>query len=109
MSADELALKFSSAPAEALIGKLPVAEVREALADEVSDEVAEQLYMEHSFELECESQRADAANDLAVKYETVANEYGTAIKRALTLSPEAAQDVLKKALEDFPGYGRDAV
>ena len=35
MSANDLALRFSSAPAEALIGVLPVLEVKEALREEV--------------------------------------------------------------------------
>ncbi|WP_275257557.1 hypothetical protein [Citrobacter farmeri] len=39
MSANELALRFSTAPAEQLIGILPVLEVKEALRDEVEDDV----------------------------------------------------------------------
>jgi hypothetical protein len=43
MSANDLALKFSTAPAEQLIGVLPVLEVKEALHDEVEDEVLNEV------------------------------------------------------------------
>ena len=38
MSANELALRYSSAPAEELIGILPVLEAKEALREEVEEE-----------------------------------------------------------------------
>lgn len=85
MSADELALRFSSTPAEQLIGRLPVHEVKEAFAEEAEEAACDKCYAEHKFELEAEEERADKANDLALKFEEVANAYGTAIKLALTL------------------------
>ncbi|EKZ5661540.1 hypothetical protein REX01_000671, partial [Klebsiella aerogenes] len=45
MSANELALKFSTAPAEQLIGVLTVHEVKEALHDEVEEEVQSEVWM----------------------------------------------------------------
>lgn len=52
MSANELALKFSTAPAEQLVGVLPVLEVKEALRDEVEEEVQGEVWMEHEFAME---------------------------------------------------------
>ncbi len=107
MSADELALRFSSTPAEQLIGRLPVHEVKEAFAEEAEEAACDKCYAEHKFELEAEEERADKANDLALKFEEVANAYGTAIKLALTLPPDEARRVLEDAIEDNPGYGRE--
>ena len=45
MSANDLALRFSSAPAEALIGVLPVLEVKEALREEVESDVMDEVWM----------------------------------------------------------------
>ena len=72
MSANELALRFSTAPAEQLIGRLPVLEVKEALWQEVEDEVLTEVYQEHEFEMEAVSEQTDAANRLASKFELVA-------------------------------------
>ncbi|EDW9825598.1 hypothetical protein GTR05_004827 [Salmonella enterica] len=107
MSADELALKFSSAPPEQLIGRVPLHDVREAFAEEAADAAYDELWIEHKFELEAEEERADKANDLALKFEGVANAYATAIKLALTSPPDEARRVLENAIEDHPGYGRE--
>lgn len=108
MSANELALKFSSAPAEQLIGVLPVLEVKEALRGEVEEDVMDEVWQEHQFEMEAVEEQADEANRLARELEVVAEDFGTAIKRAITFLPEGeAQTILHDALEDHPGYGRD--
>lgn len=107
MSANELELRFSTAPAEQLIGKLPVLEVKEALWQEVEDEVLTEVYQEHEFEMEAVSEQTDAANRLASKFELVAETFGTAIRLALTLPPAEAKQILQDAIDDNPGYGRE--
>ncbi|EPL0490588.1 TPA: hypothetical protein OPR07_000377 [Citrobacter koseri] len=62
MSANELALRFSTAPAEQLIGVLPVREVKEALRDEVEDDVLGEVWTEHNFEMEAVEVLTDAIN-----------------------------------------------
>lgn len=109
MSANELALRFSSAPAEQLIGVLPVLEVKEALRGEVEDEVLDDVWQEHQFEIEAVEEQTEEANRLARKFELAAEELGTAIKLALTLPYGEAIQVLQDAIEDNPGYGRDPV
>ncbi len=109
MSANELALKYSSAPAESLIGVLPVMEVKEALRDEVEDDVYGELSVEHRFEIEALEDQNDEANRLALKFELVAESFGTAIKLALTLPHGEAIQVLRDVIEDNPGYGREPV
>lgn len=107
MSANELALRFSTAPAEQLIGRLPVLEVKEALWQEVEDEVLTEVYQEHEFEMEAVSEQTDAANRLASKFELVAETLGNAIRLALTLPPVEAKQILQDAIDDNPGYGRE--
>ncbi|BDH46435.1 hypothetical protein TUM12370_24790 [Salmonella enterica subsp. enterica serovar Choleraesuis] len=91
MSANELALKFSNATAEDLIGKLSVLEVKEHIRDEVEDDVSAQLWQEHEFEIEA--------------IEMVAHGLAKAIKDALPLSHKEAKKVLQKALDDWAGWG----
>ena len=105
MSANELALRFSTAPAEQLIGLLPVYEVKEALWQEVEDEVLDEVFQEHEFEMEAVAEQTEAAHRLARKFEVVAESFGTAIKLALTLPHDEAMRVLNDVLEDNPGYG----
>ncbi|ECH9540588.1 hypothetical protein ABN36_18165 [Salmonella enterica subsp. enterica] len=93
MSADELALKFSSAPPEQLIGRVPLHDVREAFAEEAADAAYDELWIDHKFELEATEEITDA--------------YATAIKKALTLPYDEAQKVLQAVINDNPGYGRD--
>ncbi|HDR2525894.1 TPA: hypothetical protein QCI36_000859 [Enterobacter ludwigii] len=93
MSANDLALKFSTAPAEQLIGVLPVLEVKEALYDEVSDDVMNEVCTEHGFEIEFIEQTCDA--------------FATAMKLAIKQSAKEARATLKAALNEYPGYGRD--
>lgn len=109
MSANELALRYSSAPAEELIGILPVLEVKEALREEVEEEVLDDVWQEHQFEIEAVQEQTDEANRLAQKFELAAESFGTAIKLALTLPYDEAIQVLQDAIEDNPGYGRDPV
>ncbi|CAM6783038.1 Ead/Ea22-like family protein [Leclercia adecarboxylata] len=109
MSANELALRYSSAPAEELIGILPVLEVKEALREEVEEEVLDDVWQEHQFEIEAVQEQTDEANRLAQKFEIAAESFGTAIKLALTLPYGEAIQVLQDAIEDNPGYGRDPV
>lgn len=106
MSANELALRFSSAPAEQLIGVLPVQEVKEALWQEVEDEVLSEVSCEHQFELDEVEERAEEANRLANEFQEVAEDFGTAIRLALTLPHDEAQQVLADVIDDNPGYGR---
>ncbi|WP_297207403.1 hypothetical protein [uncultured Pluralibacter sp.] len=108
MSANELALRFSSAPAEQLIGVLPVLEVKEALREEVEDDVLNEVWQEHQFEMDAVEEQADEANRLASKFELVAEAFGTAIKQAVQLLPNCeVKTILNDALEEHPGYGRD--
>ncbi|EKP1128730.1 MULTISPECIES: hypothetical protein [Klebsiella] len=93
MSANDLALKFSTAPAEQLIGALPVLEVKEALHDEVEDEILSEVMMEHKFELEAT--------------EEITNAFATAMKLALTQPAKTAKATLRKALKEYPGYGQE--
>lgn len=109
MSADELALRYSSAPAEHLIGRLPVLEVKEALRQEVEDDVLNEVWQEHQFEMDAVEEQSEEANRLARKFELVAETFATAIKLALTLQPAEARQVLQDAIDDNPGYGRDPV
>lgn len=105
MSANELALRFSSAPAEQLIGILPVLEVKEALRGEVEEEV----WQEHQFEMDAVEEETQEANRLAQKFELAAESFGTAIKLALTLPHGEAIQVLRDVIENNPGYGREPV
>ncbi|ENF7816948.1 hypothetical protein ABR157_002728 [Enterobacter soli] len=107
MSANELALRFSSAPAEQLIGVLPVLEVKEALRSEVEEDVLDDVWQEHQFEMDAVEEQVSAANRLASKFELAAETLGTAIRLAITLPYEEAIQVLKDAIEDNPGYGQD--
>lgn len=93
MSANELALKFSTAPAEQLIGVLPVLEVKEALHDEVEDEVLNEVWMEHKLEMDATEEVVDA--------------FATAMKLALTQPEKTAKATLRKALNEYPGYGQE--
>lgn len=93
MSANELALKFSTAPAEQLVGVLPVLEVKEALRDEVEEEVQGEVWMEHEFAMEAAEQVTDAL--------------ATAMKLAITQPAKAAKAILRKALKEYPGYGQE--
>jgi hypothetical protein len=93
MSANELALKFSTAPAEQLVGVLPVLEVKEALRDEVEEEVQGEVWMEHEFAIEAAEQVTDAL--------------ATAMKLAITQPAKAAKATLRKALKEYPGYGQE--
>jgi len=109
MSANELALRFSSAPAEQLIGILPVLEVKEALRGEVEEEVLEEVWQEHQFEMDAVEEETQEANRLAQKFELAAESFGTAIKLALTLPHGEAIQVLRDVIENNPGYGREPV
>lgn len=109
MSANELALRFSSAPAEQMIGILPVLEVKEALRSEAEDDVMDEVWQEHQFEMEAVEDQTEEANRLAQKFELVAETFGTAIKLAITLPHAEAIKVLQDAVEDNPGYGQDPV
>ena len=109
MSANELALRFSSAPAEQMIGILPVLEVKEALRSEVEDDVMDEVWQEHQFEMEAVEEQTEEANRLAQKFELIAETFGTAIKLAITLPHVEAIKVLQDAVEDNPGYGLDPV
>ena len=51
MSANDLALRFSSAPAEALIGVLPVLEVKKHYVKKLKG-VMDEVWTEHNFEME---------------------------------------------------------
>lgn len=95
MSANELALRYSTAPAEQLIGILPVREVKEALWQEVEDEVLDEVFNEHEFELEA----------VAV----VAESFGTAIKLAMKQPSAEAMQTLRMVIENNPGYGQEPV
>ncbi|HCB2459803.1 hypothetical protein [Klebsiella aerogenes] len=95
MSADELALKFSTAPAEELIGVLSVVEVKEAIHDEVEEEVQRDVWMEHNFAIEATEEVTDA--------------FATAMKLALTQPAKAARATLRKVLKEYPGYGTEPV
>jgi len=107
MSANELALRYSSAPAEQLIGVLPVLEVKEALRGEVEDDVMAEVWQEHEFELEAAEERVNEAQQDAEEHEDAANAFATAIKLALTLDAEEAKQILTDVIEDNPGYGRE--
>lgn len=109
MSANELAMRFSTAPAEQLIGRLPVQEVKEALWQEVEDEVLTEVYQEHEFEMEAVAEQTDEANRRAQEYQDVAEDLATAIRLALTLPPDEATQILQDVLDDNPGYGRAPV
>ncbi|WP_437889317.1 hypothetical protein [Phytobacter sp. V91] len=109
MSANELALRFSTAPAEQLIGVLPVHEVKEALWQEVEDEVLDEVYQEHEFEMDAVAEQTNEANRIARKFEVVAESLATAIKLALTLPHEEATQVLSDAIRNNPGYGQEPV
>ena len=109
MSANELALRYSTAPAEKLIGILPVLEVKEALRGEVEEDVMDEVWQEHQFEMEAVEEQTEEANRLARKFELAAEELGTAIKLALTLPYGEAIQVLQDTIEANPGYGRDPV
>lgn len=102
MSANDLALRFSSAPAEALIGVLPVLEVKEALREEVESDVMDEVWTEHNFEMEAMGEQVDETARLARKFECAAEALGTAIKLALTLPHNEAMQVLNDALNDNP-------
>ena len=93
MSANDLALKFSTAPAEQLIGVLPVFEVKEALHDEVEDEVLNEVWMGHKLEMNATEEVVDA--------------FATAMKLALTQPAKTAKATLRKALKEYPGYGQE--
>lgn len=93
MSANELALKYSTATAEQLIGVLPVLEVKEALYDEVADDVMNEVSTEHGFEIEF--------------IEQICDYFATAMKLAIKQPAKEARATLKAALEEYPGYGRD--
>ena len=107
MSANDLALKFSNTPAEQLIGILPVLEVKEALRDEVEEDVLDEVWTEHNFEMEAMGEQVDETARLARKFELIAESFGTAIKLALTQQHQEAQATLIKVLEDYPGYGKE--
>ncbi|QLR43716.1 hypothetical protein HV346_13980 [Enterobacter sp. RHBSTW-00994] len=109
MSANELALKFSTAPAEQMIGVLPVLEVKEALREEVEDDVMTEVWQEHQFEMDAVEEQTEEANRLARKFERVAEDFATAIKLAITLPHNEAVRVLLDAIEENPGYGRKPV
>lgn len=95
MSANELALRFSTAPAEQLIGVLPVLEVKEALREEVEDVVLTEFWADRDFEVEAIEQATDAL--------------ATAMKLALTQPAKQAKATLLAALNEYPGYGRAPV
>lgn len=93
MSANELALKYSTATAEQLIGVLPVLEVKEALYDEVADDVINEVSTEHGFEIEF--------------IEQICDYFATAMKLAIKQPANEARTTLKAALKEYPGYGKD--
>lgn len=99
MSANELALKYSNAPAIERIGKLP--------HEEVEDEVCGELYQEHEIELQALEQQLDEATDEAREFEEIVEDFATAIKLAITLPWAQALPHLEKVLNDNPGYGRE--
>ncbi|HFF9671775.1 TPA: hypothetical protein ACGFBS_001250 [Klebsiella pneumoniae] len=107
MSANDLALKFSNTPAEQLIGILPVLEVKEAMRDEVEEDVLDEVWTEHNFEMEAMGEQVDETARLARKFELIAEYFGTAIKLALTQQHQEAQATLIKVLEEYPGYGKE--
>ncbi|HDR2862536.1 TPA: hypothetical protein QCK11_002521 [Enterobacter asburiae] len=107
MSANELALKFSTAPAEHMIGVLPVLEVKEALREEVEDDVMTEVWQEHQFEIEATEERVSEAESRAEEHEEAADNLATAIMQAIALLHDCeAKDILSDAIEDNAGYGR---
>ncbi|ADO48090.1 hypothetical protein [[Enterobacter] lignolyticus] len=108
MSADDLDLRFSTAPAEQLIGVLPVLEVKEALREEVEDDVTTELWQEHQFEMDAVEEQAEEERRRASKHEDAADDFATAIMQAAKLLPDCeAKTILNEAIEDNPGYGRN--
>nr|DAG06784.1 MAG TPA: hypothetical protein [Caudoviricetes sp.] len=93
MSANDLALKFSTAPAEQLIGVLPVFEVKEALHDEVEDEVLNEVWMEHKLEMDATEEVVDA--------------FATAMKLALTQPAKTAKRHYERRLRNIQATGRN--
>ncbi|WPR95431.1 hypothetical protein SM909_08710 [Klebsiella aerogenes] len=89
MSANELALKFSTAPAEQLIGVLTVHEVKEALHDEVEEEVQSEVWMEHNFAMEAAEEVTDA--------------FATAMKLALTQPAKVAKAYITQSAKGLSG------
>lgn len=106
MSANDLALKFSTAPAEQMIGVLPVLEVKEALREEVEDDVMTEVWQEHQFEMEAVEEQSEEAERRSREREEAASNFATAIKQAVKLLPDCeAKTILNDAIEENPGYG----
>jgi len=107
MTANDLALRFSTAPAEQLIGVLPVLEVKEALREEVEDDVTTELFQEHQFEMGAVEEQAEEERRRSREHEEAADNLATAIRQAAKLLPDCeAKSILNDAIEDNPGYGR---
>lgn len=107
MSANDLALKYSNAPAIERLGILPHQEVIETLKEEVESEVYGEIYQEHEIELLAMERQFDEATDEAKEFEEIVEDFATAIKLAITLPWTQALPHLDKVLNDNPGYGRE--
>ncbi|VTP66758.1 Uncharacterised protein [Leclercia adecarboxylata] len=83
--------------------------LKKRCAVKFEEDVMDEVWQEHQFEMEAVEEQTEEANRLAQKFELVAETFGTAIKLALTLPYGEAIQVLQDAIEDNPGYGRDPV
>lgn len=105
MSANELALKFSTAPTEMLIGVLPVDEIAEVIHDRVRDEVEGEIDIEHSFQMQALEEELDNWTAKAHEFEAYAGAFAGAIKKALLAdSWDEAKVLLERARYDHKEY-----
>lgn len=96
MSVNELAIKFSTAPASERLGILS------------RDEVLGEVYQEHEFELDAMQQQLDEANGESQEHEDIADDFATAIKLALTKEvTDEVRQILGAVIDENPGYGRN--
>jgi hypothetical protein len=105
MSANELAIKFSTAPAEMMIGILPVEEIADVIRGSVRDEVEREVDDEYSIRLQAVEDDASDWESKAEEYECDATDFARAIEKAVLCdSLEEVKILLERVKSDHREY-----
>lgn len=105
MSANELALKYSSATAEMMIGVLPVEEIAEVIRESVRNDVEREVDDEYSIQLQALEDDASDWESKAEEYECDATDFARAIEKSLQAETwDEAKVLLERVMRDHKEY-----
>lgn len=99
-----LALKYSTAEPETLLGILPMDEVVDVIRDRLRPDVAAEIEVEFQHMVESAEDEAEDNYQSMCNFRTSWKGLDAAIKKALNLPWDEAKDVLNEAIKDCNPY-----